>query len=213
MYDFNKDPKNPKGELLDYVTSSLDEDDKEDKTVVQFINRINEPIEYKSLMKNFKWELGCFKEIDKTLTVLGYQGNDIAIKEIHDFLVKEIKEVGIKTFNATTGANIKSGLELAKELFDNNKVDETKKKSTSKPHTELFVPIPPYAYESLNEHAKKINWASLDTSASAINFLKTLQDEEIDWESVDYPGNKNKEKFDYFNAHMLPVSKLVVKRF
>lgn len=87
-------------ELVSYVKGlTLDDDNDDSHVVEQFIDKLQEPVEYKHLLRNFKWNKEHYTLLDDKLIELGYRSQTDAISEIKQFLINKLYKMPACEYN------------------------------------------------------------------------------------------------------------------
>ena len=148
-------------DIIDYVRSLKGS---QDQKVDDFINKLSTPIEYKSILDRFDWNIGTkrlikyFAELDTFLINVGYCGRDDIIVEVKEFLRAQIKKIGILPYNKIMCASIWNH-------FDFLEMNPTE--------INWFVLSKnPAGVDLLKKHPINIDWDGLSCNPAALPLLK-----------------------------------------
>lgn len=205
--------------LIEYV-ESLDISDKpeQSKVVRLFLEKLQEPIEYKSIFAKFKWSRKYFEEMDELLIKLGYSAYDEAIAEIKKFLYDKIKNIHIMRYNKVLNAGIWNHFDLLKmnlekidwNLLSKNPLGIPILKENQDKISWSYLSANPEALELLVNNSGKIDWKHLSANPMAIDTLLDNR-RKIDWlylSSNTHPkaiellaNNQNKIDWEWLSAN------------
>ena len=218
-----KYPINKSKEIIEYVHLLQDQErehehnqtpDKQE-IVRTFINKLNAPIEWRSVLERFTWTKEYLDELDKLLLDLGYAARDIAISQIKHTLRERIRVFSIMDFNVFFNANIWNHIELLvqnpdkihwAQLSSNPAASDILLKNKGKINWQYFSSnTHPLAIKVLEKNYDKINWFQLSANPAAIEILKNNRNK-INW--IRLSENKAAIMFLECNKHRINYSRL-----
>ena len=97
--------------ILEYI-ETLDNYDEKNPVIRAFAEKINKPIEYRSILNEFDWKSNHCTALDEKLIELGYAGHDKDIKVIKNSLIDKIKKMSLVKFNLLFKADLWDHMEL-----------------------------------------------------------------------------------------------------
>lgn len=154
-------------ELVSYVKElSLDsENDDNSQTVEQFIDKLQKPVEYKHLLKNFKWKPDECELLDSTLIELGYCCQTEAIDEIKQFLTNSLYEMSARKYNLVFK-------KYNAKLWNHMEYIESKSEKIDKEYGWLRLSTNPAAIRFMKKNPDKIYWNTAIENTEFVDLLE-----------------------------------------